>query len=162
MGARLWFRPKNLHSWSVGVTSLAFLLQIAYWVPTQLRHRKSNPNRKLNFYWGPALFSNNGKGRCTGFVYSEVWVSRIIFKHCTGVEITQISDLSFGQVDLPKKIYLSNKFSTCPPLKFCCTDNYFAGAIMFWIDGNISFGQPPLQFYLSDTIFTCPGQADSL
>ncbi len=33
---------------------------------------------------------------------------------------------------------------------------------MFGIDQNFSFGQPPLQFYLSDTIFTCLGQLDSL
>ncbi len=38
---------------------------------------------------------------------------------------------------------------------------YFAMATMSWIDGDFSFRQPSLQFYLSGKIFTCPRQADS-
>ncbi len=33
---------------------------------------------------------------------------------------------------------------------------------MIQIDEDINFGKPCLQFYLSDAIFTCPGQADNL
>ncbi len=53
-----------------------------------------------------------------------------------------------------KKVDLSGDFSACPLVKFCFTSN-----VMIRIDSISSFGQPPFQFYFSDKMFTCPGQA---
>ncbi len=81
----------------------------------------------------------------------------------SGVTCRDGNYMIFGPVlrTFAKKICLSDVFPTCPLVKFSFTYSYFARASMIWIDGDFSFEQPPLLFYLSDTIFTCLRQADS-
>ena len=73
----------------------------------------------------------------------------------SGVEITNFTNLSFGQV--PKK----PTCQICFPLVHWKNNVLFiAGATVIQIDGDFSFGKQCLQIYLSDTIL--PGQADNL